>query len=91
MEDDGSPTVALGFGLAHRGLGVVAVEVRIGDLDQSGAAEAWLVAAVDNADGELAEALHGLDRDYPLGHLIGEMIVTRNRSHCNWLASCGRL
>ena len=51
MEDDGSPTVALGFGLAHRGLGVVAVEVRIGDLDQSGAAEAWLVAAVDNADG----------------------------------------
>ena len=22
----------------------------------------------------------------PFGHLIGELIMTRNRSHCNWLA-----
>ena len=48
-------------------LGVVAVEVRIGDLDQPGAAEAWLVAAVGNADGALAEALHGLPL-WSLGH-----------------------
>ena len=35
---------------------------------------------------------HGLEhvtRDSPFGHLIGELIVTRNRSHCKWLASCG--